>query len=448
MAKKTLLTAVVTKVLIRMVATAIIVVLLLGLTLSIRSIWVQSDTATKAAENLGQGTAFTLASMVLAPLEFEDTAALARILKEMRLISNDISYLAVVRKNGTMVQAIPEGTQLAPMVVTNRDDKPIDINVKDIPIRDFVALAKASTETFSVHVGIDKSNVNDQISSIRTWNILLTLILAILATVMIGFAAKRIIQQVSSLSEHVAGSVQELRAAATEILAIAGQTETNSESQAASVDETRRTMQALIEAAADIADGASNVVIAAERSSEASVVIAERIAKLNTQATAISDLSESIRGIADKSDILALNASLEGTKAGEAGRGFVLLGAEMRRLAETITDTVRRIKSLAGEIRELSQSAVLASEEGQKLASETTETAKRITLVTNQQRTSTEQVKQAMDEVQQFSQQAVSGARQARSTADDLVHTAGTLSTMLEQEQSENQKETTNNKQS
>ena len=433
MTKNTLIAAVVKKLLTQMVAASILVILLLGATLSVRSIWVQSGTQNAAIDTLGQGTATALASLAQAPLDFDDRVALGLLLKEMRLVSSDMRYVLIAKSNGGAVLADPADTHLPAEALDAHRAAVYDLLQQDVPLRDFVATAKTSSDSFVVHVGIDRSRVLGDLAAMRTWNIILTVALALAAAVLVSLVARRIVLRVHDLGEHVSGSVQELRAAATEILAIAGQTETNSESQAASVDETRRTMQALIDAAVEIADGAANVVSAAERSSEASVVIAERIAKLNHQAAAITDLSESVRDIADKSDILALNASLEGAKAGDAGRGFVLLGAEMRRLAETTTDAVRRIKQLSTEIRDLSQSAVLASEEGQKLAGETTETAKRITLVTNQQRTATEQVKQAMNEVQQFSQQAVSGAKQARSTAGDLVSTAATLSNMLEQ---------------
>ena len=68
---------------------------------------------------------------------------------------------------------------------------------------------------------------------------------------------------------------------------------------------------------------------------------------------------------ADKSDLLALNASLEGTKAGEAGRGFALVAAEMRRLAESVMAAAREIKQLASDIRTAAADTVCAGEDGE-----------------------------------------------------------------------------------
>ena len=226
-------------------------------------------------------------------------------------------------------------------------------------------------------------------------------------------------------------------AAAAEILAVAKQTEANAADEAAFVDETRRAMQGLLESASAIAQSSKQVLERAEQSADASRGIAGRISELNAQALKITDISDVIRAIADKSDILALNASLEGSRAGESGRGFALVGAEMRRLAETVMGAVRQIKQLANEIREVSQAAVLAAEDGQKLALDTTQTSKQITLITSQQSSATEQVTQSMNEIQQYSRQAMGGAQQARSAAADLVRTTTQLKSLIEGGQEE-----------
>jgi methyl-accepting chemotaxis protein len=220
-------------------------------------------------------------------------------------------------------------------------------------------------------------------------------------------------------------------AAAAEIMAVAKQTEANAADEGAFVDETRRAMEGLLESAGAIAGGAKQVLDRAEQQAGASRTIAGRIAELNAQALKITDVSDVIRGIADKSDILALNAALEGSKAGEAGRGFALVGAEMRRLAETVMGAVKQIKSLANEIRQLSQAAVLATEEGQKIAADTTQTSRQITLITTQQRSATEQVTQSVNEIQQFTRQAIGGAQQARAAANDLVRTTTQLNQII-----------------
>src|SRR6185436_12181754 len=190
---------------------------------------------------------------------------------------------------------------------------------------------------------------------------------------------------------------KDLQASSAELLAVAKQTETNAADESAAVQETRHTMVALLTAATEIAESADKVAGSAEHSARASEGVGEQILKLSAQSQKIRKLTTLIRGIADKSDVLALNASLEGTKAGEAGRGFVLLGSEMRRLAESVSNASNEAGDLAFEIEELSKRAVLSTEMGQKLAGETLENARRINLITGQQRGATEQVTKSME---------------------------------------------------
>jgi methyl-accepting chemotaxis protein len=212
---------------------------------------------------------------------------------------------------------------------------------------------------------------------------------------------------------------------------VAKQTETNAADEAAAVEETRRTMAALLGAAAQIAEGAGTVASSAEQSALASEGIGEQIVRLSLQSQKIRTITATIQGIADKSDVLALNAALEGAKAGDTGRGFVLLGGEMRRLAESVNSAANEVGELASRIEELSRGAVLSTEVGQKLAAGTLEVAQRITLITSQQRGATEQVSRSMEEVHQYTQHSLSAAKQTRATASDLVRTSAELEKLV-----------------
>ncbi|HWU86486.1 MAG TPA: methyl-accepting chemotaxis protein [Kofleriaceae bacterium] len=236
------------------------------------------------------------------------------------------------------------------------------------------------------------------------------------------------------IQEHRLAQVKmakELQASSAELLAVAKQTETNAADEAAAVEETRRTMSALLASATLIAESADTVASKAESSTRASEGIGEQIMKLSLQSQKIRKITTAIQGIADKSDILALNASLEGAKAGDAGRGFVLLGSEMRRLAESVNNAAHEVADLASEIEELSKSAVMSTEVGQRFAAETLEVAQRITLITSQQRGATEQVSKNMEDVHQYTQHSLSAAKQTRSTASDLVRTSDDLEKLV-----------------
>lgn len=235
----------------------------------------------------------------------------------------------------------------------------------------------------------------------------------------------------SSVIRALSEVARSVASASSEILVMAEKTDINSSEEASFISQTRQAMDSLLESAKEIATGAQAVLEQSERSAQASSAIAARISQLNAQALKITDVSEVIRSIADKSDLLALNASLEGSRAGEAGRPFALVGLEMRRLAETVTSAVRQIKTLASEIRELSNTAVLATEEGQRATAQTAERSRQISLITTQQRTATEQVTSSMNEIQQFAMESLTGAKEARSTAAVLVASVADLDALL-----------------
>ncbi len=94
--------------------------------------------------------------------------------------------------------------------------------------------------------------------------------------------------------------------------------------------------------------------------------IAESVLRLNKRVRQVGKVVEFIDSIADKSDLLALNAELEGHKAGEAGRGFVSVAAEMRQLAEKVMSSTQEIVQLISEIRNSTNAAVMATEAGVK----------------------------------------------------------------------------------
>jgi methyl-accepting chemotaxis protein len=183
-------------------------------------------------------------------------------------------------------------------------------------------------------------------------------------------------------------------------------------------------MEVMLASAQQIAESSSAVLGNAERTVTGNRDVARRIQELNNHAERVAEILAAIMQVADRTDLLALNAALEGTKAGEAGRGFTLVAAEMRRLAESVMESVTGIRRLMNDMRTASQSAVQAGQEGIALSEETTRSARDIALVTQQQRKATEQVGRSMDDMAATVSEAMSSTRQTNSTAQDLVHAA------------------------
>jgi methyl-accepting chemotaxis protein len=289
-----------------------------------------------------------------------------------------------------------------------------------------------------------------------------------------------LISGIAQVMETLKRFVTEIREAAlqlstssAEVLAAATQNESSTAAQASSIHETTATMEELKGASHQIAENAQMVAIIAEqtltgaRQGEGSiklfmqsmekvrhnaVEVDDAIGKLSKRVERIGTVVEVIDEIADRSDLLALNAALEGAKAGETGRGFSIVAAEMRRLAENVMESTKEIKNLITEIRESTHAAKEASDgnkreasEGEKLGGaamtsvsgilsgiqETSDAARVIHLATQQQRTATEQVVLSMSEIEEVTRSAQSGSRQATGAASELTQLAERLSKLV-----------------
>jgi methyl-accepting chemotaxis protein len=261
----------------------------------------------------------------------------------------------------------------------------------------------------------------------------------------------------------------ELAAAAGQMQVTSQQQASGATEQASAVSEVSTTIEELGSTARQIAQASEHVAVAAQQTLETlssgqgavdeSIQAMERIRgrvqdvstrvlSLGERSQQIGEIIDLIDDISDETHLLALNAAIEAAGAGEHGRRFAVVAAEVKSLANRTLAAAKEVKGVIAEIRQATSAAVLAAEEGSKavergvelahragqvmdnivmVAERTAQSAAEIGLATAQQQSASEQVVETMREVAEVARQSALGARQMAESAATLTAIADRL---------------------
>jgi len=215
-----------------------------------------------------------------------------------------------------------------------------------------------------------------------------------------------IISEVQDAISNITISSQTLSTGATE--------------QAASTEEVSSSMEQMM---ANVQNNTGNAIETEKIANNAAHEIRIGYKNVNQTVQSMLEIAEKIKvieEIAEKTDLLAINAAIEAARAGEHGKGFAVVAMEVRKLAE-------RSQLAASEINSLSKSSVQVAEStGRKMGEIVPEIEKTSSLVqeissaSREQNTGADQVNSALQQLNQINQNTAANAEQLASQAEKL----------------------------
>ncbi len=279
---------------------------------------------------------------------------------------------------------------------------------------------------------------------------------------------------VRNITREIGQAIASIQSSSSELQAAANQQATGSKEQATATNQITSTIRELLATSRQISESAQRVSRIAEDTMSAARLgdqtvqkaqeaigaikrqvdfIVSHMLNLGKKSQQIGGILEIINELAEQTNILAINATIESAGAGEAGKRFSVVAEEIRKLADRVGGSTKEIRTLIDEIRSAANSSVMATEDGTKavdsgarqftevaaaftkivaMIGTTSEASREIELSTKQQTTAVEQVNVAIADVAQAAKESEASTRQTLQTSSELAALSRNLGSLIE----------------
>lgn len=264
----------------------------------------------------------------------------------------------------------------------------------------------------------------------------------------LGISLMNMVQNLKNIIGNIQTEVNTLASSSQEIVRSVSQVATTTSETAAAVTETTTSVEELKQTAHMNAEKAQEVLGNSEETlhivnasetllqttiedmrqiSEKMRIISEGIVKLSEHSQTIGEIIDTVNDLAEQSNLLAVNAAIEAAKAGEHGKGFVVVAQEIRSLAEQSKSSTIQVRGILNEIQNSTTKAVLATEEGAKAVEKGVAQSAQTSESMHKLSASVSHVTQAANQIAISSQQQFVGVDQVTAAINNISDAASEL---------------------